>query len=149
MTCDLVALTRRQPDVFAVADGMIAMGEPLELRGGDAEPTQLFDADRTLLVSIETPVLVSVPGEVGRLLGPEFAARVTAPVWWVEIRAAGDVPEASRVARRFAEDLVRWAGGTVYPDGISESPALSWRAADAQRSAPMADHPQGTGNIIR
>ncbi|WP_018653676.1 hypothetical protein [Actinomadura flavalba] len=145
MSSDLVALVRRQPDVEAVADGMIAMGEPLELRGGDTAPALLFDRERRLLVSIEEPVLVSVPGEIARLLGPDVAGRVTAPVWWVEIRAAGDVPEAARVARRFAEDLVRWAGGTVYPDGISESPARSWRAADA----PREPHPQGSGNVIR
>ncbi|POM26838.1 hypothetical protein BTM25_12460 [Actinomadura rubteroloni] len=145
MTCDLVALTRRQPDVFAVADGMIAMGEPLELRGGDPEPTQLFDAEHRLLVSIEDPVLVSVPTEVGRLLGADVAARVAAPVWWVEVRASGDVPDATRVARRFADDLVRWAGGIVYPDNLTESPALSWRAGAPQH----AGHQQGAGNVIR
>ncbi|HLV71669.1 MAG TPA: hypothetical protein VKY91_02710 [Vulgatibacteraceae bacterium] len=130
MSSDLVALVRRRPDVHAVADGLIAMGEPLELRGGEPEPTLLFDAEGRLLVSIEDAVQVSAQSEILRLLGPEFSARVTAPVWWVDVRAAADVPDAVRVARRFADSLVHWAGGTVYPDGASEAPARSWRASD-------------------
>ncbi|WP_225992400.1 hypothetical protein [Actinomadura montaniterrae] len=129
MSSDLVALVRRRPDVHAVADGMIAMGEPLELRGGEPEPTLLYDAEGRLLVAIEDPVQVSVQGEIGRLLGAEFAARVVAPVWWVDIRAVADVPDAPRVARTFADSLVHWLGGTVYPDGESDAPAQSWKAS--------------------
>ncbi|WP_231329651.1 hypothetical protein [Actinomadura graeca] len=130
MSSDLVALVRRRPDVHAVADGMIAMGEALELRGGEPEPTLLYDAGGRLLVSIEDAVQVSVPGEIGRLLGAEFAARVVTPVWWVDVRAVADVPEAARLARRFADSLVHWLGGTVYPDGAIEAPARSWKAID-------------------
>ncbi|MFG2084972.1 MULTISPECIES: hypothetical protein [unclassified Spirillospora] len=129
MSSDLVALVRRRPDVHAVADGMIAMGEPLELRGGEPEPTLMYDAEGRLLVSIEDAVQVSAQSEIRRLLGAEFADRVSAPVWWVDIRAVADLPDAMRVARRFAESLVHWAGGVVYPDGASEAPARSWRAS--------------------
>ena len=129
MSTDLVALVRRRPDVHDVADGLIAMGEPLELRGGEPEPSLLYDTDGRLLVSIEDAVQVSAQSEIRRLLGAEFADRVTAPVWWVEVRAVGDLPDAVRVARRFVDSLVRWAGGTVYPEGPSEAPARSWRAS--------------------
>ncbi|KAB2347850.1 MULTISPECIES: hypothetical protein [Actinomadura] len=130
MSCDLVVLARRQPDVHAVIDGMVALGEAVHIRGGDPKPTLLFDADRRLLVSIEDPVLVAVPGEVGRLLGPEFGARAPAPVWWVDVRVVADVPDAERVARKFAEALVHWVGGTVYPDGAPEAQVRSWKATD-------------------
>ncbi|MER7546476.1 hypothetical protein [Actinomadura sp.] len=130
MSSDLVALVRRRPDVHAIADGMIAMGEPLELRGGEPEPTRLHDGEGRLLVSIEDPVQVSVEGEIGRLLGAEFAARVAEPVWWVDVRASADLPDAMRVARKFADSLVRWLGGMVYPEGAADAPARSWRAYD-------------------
>ncbi|MFI6514785.1 hypothetical protein ACIBF1_04400 [Spirillospora sp. NPDC050679] len=134
MSCDFVALVRRRPDVHAVADGMIAMGEPLELRGGEPEATRLYDAEGRLLVSIEDAVQVSVPGEVERLLGAGFASRVAAPVWWVDVRAVGDVPDAERVARAFVEALVHWTGGTYYPDGAPDAPVRSWKAVESDTS---------------
>ncbi|MGP4027571.1 hypothetical protein [Actinomadura sp. 3N407] len=151
MSSDLVALVRRRPDVHAVADGMIAMGEPLELRGGEPEPTLMYDAEGRLLVSIEDAVQVSAQSEVRRLLGAEFADRVTAPVWWVDIRAVADLPDATRVARRFADSLVHWAGGIVYPDGASEAPARSWRASDqggGSAGAPGQDGAAYQGGVI-
>ncbi|URN07035.1 hypothetical protein LUW74_29385 [Actinomadura madurae] len=129
MSTDLVALVRRRPDVHAIADGMIAMGEPLELRGGEPDSTRLHDGEGRLLVSIEDAVQVSVQGEIGRLLGAEFAARVMTPVWWVDVRAVADVPEAQRVARKFADSLVHWLGGMVYPEGAADAPARSWKAS--------------------
>ncbi|MEV4257444.1 hypothetical protein AB0J52_30170 [Spirillospora sp. NPDC049652] len=132
MSVDFVALARRRPDVFAIADGLAAMGEPIHIRGGENEPpTRLFDAAGRLLVSIEEPVEVTVASEIARLLGDAFAARVGAPVWWVDVRAVADVPEAARVARRFSDALVHWVGGTVYPEGESDAPAQSWRAENA------------------
>lgn len=116
MTCDLVALVRRQPDVHAVVDGLVAMGEPLDVRGGDPDPTLLYDPEGRLLASIEAPVLVSVAGEVRRLLGADIAAQVTPPVWWVDVRAVADLPDGMRVARRFTDALVHWQGGTVWPE---------------------------------
>ncbi|MEV5824919.1 hypothetical protein AB0L25_05025 [Spirillospora sp. NPDC052242] len=132
MSTDLVALVRRRPDVHAIADGLIAMGEPLELRGGQPAAMRLHGPDGRLLVSVEDAVQVSVHSEIGRLLGPEFAERVKTPVWWVDVRAVADVPEAARVARRFADSLVHWLGGAVYPDGEHDGPALSWKAGDPE-----------------
>lgn len=147
MSSDLVALVRRSPDVHAVADGMIAMGEPLELRGGEPEPTLLYDAGGRLLVSVEDAVRVSAQSEIRRLLGAEFADRVGVPVWWVDVRAVADVPEAMRVARTFADSLVRWLGGTVYPDGASDAPPRSWRASD-QGDDPAATASRGLSGDV-
>jgi hypothetical protein len=110
MSYDLVALVREQPDGAAVLDGMIAMGEQLEVRahvGG----VHVYDSAGRLLVFIETPMFVQVPGEVERLLG----VQVSLPTWWVNVRAAVDPPDAERIARKFVDDLVRWQGGMVWP----------------------------------
>ncbi|MCW2886831.1 MAG: hypothetical protein QOE54_3496 [Streptosporangiaceae bacterium] len=110
MSHDLVALVREQPDAAAVLDGMMAMGEQLEVRTHPAA-VHVHDLAGRLLVSIETPMLVQVPGEVERLLG----VQVNVPTWWVNIRAAAEPPEAERIARKFSDDLVRWQGGMVWP----------------------------------
>ncbi|RKS71129.1 hypothetical protein BZB76_5615 [Actinomadura pelletieri DSM 43383] len=140
MSSDLVALVRRRPDVHAVADGMIAMGEALELRGGESGPILVYDTEGRLLVSIEEAVPVPAQSEIRRLLGDDFAGRVTAPVWWVDVRAVADLPDAIRVARRFTEFLVHWAGGAVYPDGVGEAPARSWKAAGVDGQDGVAYH---------
>jgi hypothetical protein len=114
MTCDIVALVRNQPDVRTVIEGMVAFGERLEQRDVTGGVTQLYDPAGRLLVSIEAPILVSVAGEVARLLGSDQAARVEPPVWWVDIRAAASLPDAERIARKFADDLVHWQGGAVW-----------------------------------
>lgn len=115
MTSDIVALVRNEPDISTVVEGMIAFGEPLRVREAGLGALHLYDPDGRLAVSIEAPELVRVPGEVERLLGPEMAGRVRLPTWWVEVRAAAGVPDARRIARRFADDIVHWQGGTVWP----------------------------------
>lgn len=115
MTSDVVALVRNEPDVPTVVEGMIAFGESLELRQAGDGVVHLYDREGRLAVSIEAPELVRVPGEAERLLGPEMANRVRVPIWWVEVRAAAGVPDAMRVARKFADDIVHWQGGTVWP----------------------------------
>jgi hypothetical protein len=118
MTCDIVALVRNQPDVRTVLEGMMAFGERIEPRDVSGGVTQLYDPAGQLLVSIEIPVLVKVPGEVARLLGSDQATRVEPPLWWVDIRAAAGLPDAERIARRFADDLVHWRGGAVWPGSV-------------------------------
>lgn len=114
MTSDIVALVRHRPDIPTVVDGMIAFGESLELQDAGDGAFHLYDGEGRLAVSIEAPELVRVPGEAERLLGPEMAGRVHAPIWWVEVRAAAGVPDAPRVAHRFADDIVHWQGGAVW-----------------------------------
>lgn len=112
-------LTPGQPDVSALLAGMSAVGEDLlVLEVGDGSVIQLCDtpdgeALRPLL-TIEVPVMVSVPGEVGRLLGDDVAARVPTPVWWVEVRAAGEPDSAIHLAWRFADAVVGKLGGLVW-----------------------------------
>ncbi|MEV5747955.1 hypothetical protein AB0L00_09065 [Actinoallomurus sp. NPDC052308] len=115
MTSDIVALVRHRPEISTVVDGMIAFGESLEPYDAGDGAFHLYDAGGRLTVSIETPQLVEVRGEIERLLGPETAAHVQVPVWWVEVRAAAGIPDAARIARRFADDLVHWQGGAIWP----------------------------------
>ncbi|WP_433180593.1 hypothetical protein [Actinoallomurus sp. CA-150999] len=124
MTSDIVALVRHQPDISTVIEGMIAFGESLEPYDAGDGAVHLCDSGGRLAVSIETPQLVQVRGELERLLGPELADRVRVPIWWVEVRAAAGVPDAARIARRFADDMVHWQGGTVWagPPGVEEGP---------------------------
>jgi hypothetical protein len=123
MTCDIVALVRNQPDVRTVVEGMVAFGEQLEQRDVAGGITQLYDGTGRLLVSIEVPVLVKVAGEVARLLGSDQAARVEPPLWWVDVRAAAGMPDAERIAKKFADDLVHWQGGAVWTSAVGGPPS--------------------------
>lgn len=116
MTSDIVALVRHRPEISTVVEGMIAFGESLKSYDAGDGAFHLYDAGGRLAVSIETPQLVQVRGEVDRLLGPEMADRVRVPIWWVDVRAAAGVPDAARIARKFADDMVHWQGGAVWPE---------------------------------
>ncbi|GLY83953.1 hypothetical protein [Actinoallomurus iriomotensis] len=115
MTSDIIALVRNEPDIPTVVEGMIAFGEALRMVEAGPGARHLYDPEGRLLVSIEAPELVRVPGEVERLLGTQPADGVRLPAWWVEVRAAAGMPEARRIARRFAQDIVHWQGGMVWP----------------------------------
>jgi hypothetical protein len=115
LTSDIIALVRNQPDIPTVVEGMIAFGEQLRMREAGPGAVHLYDLDDRLTVSIEAPELVRVPGEIERLLGPRMAGRIRVPAWWVEIRAAAGMPDARRIARKFADDIVHWQGGAVWP----------------------------------
>jgi hypothetical protein len=114
LTSDIIALVRNKPDIPTVVEGMVAFGEALESREAGDGVLHLYDSEGRLVVSIEAPELVRVPGEAERLLGPEMAGRVRLPIWWVEVRAAAGVPDARRIARKFADDIVHWQGGAVW-----------------------------------
>jgi hypothetical protein len=120
LTSDIIALVRNEPDIPTVVEGMVAFGEALRMREAGPGALHLYDRDGRLMVSIEAPELVRVPGEVERLLGAQMAGRVRLPAWWVEVRAAAGVPDARRIARKFAEDIVHWQGGTVWPPSPEE-----------------------------
>jgi hypothetical protein len=135
LTSDIVALVRHRPEIPTVVDGMIAFGESLEPYDAGDGVVHLYDADGRLVVSIETPQLVEVRGEIERLLGPEPAGRVRVPVWWVEVRAAAGVPDAVRIARKFADDLVHWQGGTIWPEAASPAATVSPRGSASSTGA--------------
>ena len=117
MTYDVIALTRRTPDPRSIVAGMLAAGEQLRVREtANGAVIQLCDDAGRPLVSLETPVLIQVPGEVGRLLGAEYE-RVGVPVWWLEARAPSGMPQAEALARRFADEVARRLDGAVWPAG--------------------------------
>ncbi len=117
MTHDVIALVQQAPDVRAIVAGMVQAGDRLKVRGaGDGAVVQLCDDDGRPLVSIEAPQRIAVEGEVERLLGAEFAERVTVPFWWVEARSSDNEAGSAELGRRFADELVRRLGGSVWED---------------------------------
>jgi hypothetical protein len=121
MTYDVIALTRRTPDPRAIVAGMRAAGDQLRVReAANGAVIQLCDDEGRPLVSLETPVLVQVPGEIDRLLGPGYGDRLGLPVWWFEARAPSGRPEAEALARRFADEVARRLDGLVWPPAAQE-----------------------------
>jgi hypothetical protein len=116
MTYDVITLARRTPDPRAIVAGMLAAGEQLRVReAANGAIIQLCDDEGRPLVSVETPILVRVPGEVDRLLGPGHSERLGLPVWWIEARAPSGRPEAQALARRFATEVADRLDGIVWP----------------------------------
>ncbi|MFC7865951.1 DUF6177 family protein [Streptomyces murinus] len=78
-------------------------------------------------MTVEVPLFVQVPGEVGRLLGP--GVRNEAPVWWTEVRAAGAVTGAGRLAGSVAGRLVSVLGGATWPADAAHTGVVSLPSA--------------------
>jgi hypothetical protein len=97
MSRELIVLTPEKPE----PDLPALVSAPLRAAGH-----YVFDAEDRLLLRVEEPILISIPGEVERLLGIGSPS----PVWWTEIHAAAASPEARRLAERCAESL----NGTVW-----------------------------------
>jgi hypothetical protein len=119
MSQDLVVLVPQQPDVPTLLAGMAAAGEELLVlpvaRGAVIQLCDAPDGERIRpLLTVEEPVMVPVAGEVARLLGEDIAARVPTPVWWLELRAAGEPADAVQFAWRFARAVVDQLGGVVW-----------------------------------
>ncbi|CAL9468834.1 hypothetical protein SUDANB171_02779 [Streptomyces sp. enrichment culture] len=143
MTTDVIALTERMPDPWSVVAGLMAGGPGTLLSAERAEGAllQLCDERGRPLVSVEAPMLVRLPGEVARLLGPE--AVVSGPVWWTEVRAATGARRAPQLAGVIAARLVRRLGGTVWPPGAvppdgGEAPVTGVVGAAAPAAAQPA-----------
>ncbi|MFJ5561053.1 DUF6177 family protein [Streptomyces sp. NPDC093250] len=121
MTKDVIALTPKMPDLPTLLAGLYAGGPDLGVNTlADGAVVQLCAPDGRPLVSVETPVLVQVPGETARLLGSEASEAGEGgghdgPVWWTEARASTAVAEAGRLAGSFAGRLVTVLGGAVWP----------------------------------
>lgn len=109
MSLDIVALVVDRPDPAGMLTGMTGPRGRLDVRVNQGA-THLHDPDGTLLVSVESPVLVQVAGEVYRLLG----VQVPGPVWWVDIRAAAEPYEAEVLGRTIGDEFVRRHGGMVW-----------------------------------
>jgi len=113
VTKDVIALTPKMPDLPTLLAGLYAGGPDLGISTlADGAVVQLCAPDGRPLVSVETPVLVQVPGETERLLG---ATGHDGPVWWTEARASTAVAEAGRLAGSFAGRLAAVLDGAVWP----------------------------------
>ncbi|MGA5468586.1 DUF6177 family protein [Streptomyces arboris] len=122
MTKDVIALTSKMPDPWAVLAGLLS-GGPDTLVGtrGEGAVIQLCDPEGRPLVSVEAPLLVSVEGEAERLLG---ATAPPVPYWWTEARATTGVAEAEQLAGTFATRLASLLGGSAWPPDAAGSLAV-------------------------
>ncbi|MEU7584304.1 DUF6177 family protein [Streptomyces sp. NPDC041068] len=116
MTKDVIALTPKMPDTWALLAGLAAGGPDAELAtaAGTDAVIQLRGPGGRPLVSVEAPVLVHVPGEAQRLLGAQVAAP-DGPFWWTEARASTAIAEAERLAGSVCGRLTLLLGGTTWP----------------------------------
>ncbi|MFF1819223.1 hypothetical protein ACIA49_36865 [Kribbella sp. NPDC051587] len=113
MTYDLVALVDGRPSSDDILAGLSAAGNDLGVIAvSDGAVVQLCAPDNEPLVSIELPILIQVPGEVERMLGPTVGV-VDTPAWWVEIRATAQ-EGAREIAEKYAHTLIERLGGKVW-----------------------------------
>ncbi|WP_269859405.1 DUF6177 family protein [Streptomyces sp. RPT161] len=115
MTKDVIALTPRMPDSRSIIAALLSAGPDFHVQSvAEGAVLQLCDGGGRPLMSVESPILVQVPGETARLLGADADA-VTTPTWWVEARASTAALEGERIAAAFASNLARQLDGTVWP----------------------------------
>ncbi|WP_164492982.1 DUF6177 family protein [Streptomyces alfalfae] len=142
MTKDVIALTPEMPDTKTVLAGLFAGGPDLGVTSvADGAVVQLRAPDGRPLVSVEAPLLIQVPGEARRLLGPDAVAP-DGPYWWTEARASTTVEESERLAGSFAGRVAAVLGGTVWPPEAAHTEVvpLTSEAATAA-AAPEATPP--------
>ena len=141
MTADFIALCRREPDTDTTLAALNAAGPELGIRVAEhAGLIQLCDDDGRTLVSIETPLLVQVPSEAGRLLGPGINA--PHPVWWVEARASAPRTEDG-TAGTGTHPSARPANAAGDATDGATSDATEDTAADGGATASPTSHPNG------
>ncbi|WP_028800830.1 DUF6177 family protein [Streptomyces sp. 142MFCol3.1] len=134
MTKDVIALTPKMPDTWALLAGLYAGGPGLDVSAtADGAVIQLCGHGGRPLVSVEAPVLVQVPGEARRLLGID----VPVPFWWTEARASTAVPEAARLAGSVCGRLNALLGGTTWPSATATTEVVDTDAV----AASGADQP--------
>ncbi|MFJ9715084.1 DUF6177 family protein [Streptomyces sp. NPDC101213] len=136
MTKDVIALTPRMPDTWALLAGLYAGGPGAGVSAAsEGAVLRLCAPDGRPLVSVEAPLLVQVPGEAERLLGRD----VPVPFWWTEARASGAVPGAERLAGSVCGRLALLLGGTTWP-----GPAAGTEVVDVAAGTAGADAATGT-----
>ncbi|MEU5344717.1 DUF6177 family protein [Streptomyces sp. NPDC020766] len=143
MTKDVIALTPKMPDINTVLAGLFAGGPDLGINTlAEGAVVQLCAPGGRPLLSVEAPLLVQVPGEARRLLGPEVPMP-DGPFWWTEARASTAAEEGEQLAGSFAGRLAAVLGGTVWPpqaahtDVVPLTPETA-TAAPAPDTAPPA-----------
>nr|WP_308189717.1 DUF6177 family protein [Streptomyces sp. WAC 00631] len=129
MTQDVIALTPRMPDVKTLLAGLYAGGPDLRVnRAAGGSVVRLCSDDGQVLVSLEAPRYVQVPGETGRLLGVDASA--DGSVWWTEVRAVSTSGEAGR--------LTAVLGGTTWPREAAHTGVVAVPVQPSASSAASA-----------
>ncbi|MEE1832336.1 DUF6177 family protein [Streptomyces sp. SP17KL33] len=135
MTKDVIALTPKMPDVWALMTSLYAGGSDLDLSAAaEGAVVQLHGPGGRPLVSVESPVLVQVPGEAERLLGQAMEV----PFWWTEARASTAVPEAERLAGVVCGRLNALLGGATWPAGAASTQVVDVSAVPSAGSGQPA-----------
>ncbi|MFI2430765.1 DUF6177 family protein [Streptomyces sp. NPDC018693] len=136
MTKDVIALTPKMPDGRSLLTALHAGGPDLGLAAtDDGAVIQLCTAAGRPLVSVESPVLVHVPGEARRLLGDQVAAPEL-PFWWTELRACVGLPEAPSLAGSVCGRLTTLLGGTVWPPRAAHTARVLANVDENDEAAP-------------
>ncbi|MCK7626957.1 DUF6177 family protein [Streptomyces sp. RS10V-4] len=139
MTKDVIALTQRMPDPWAMLAGLLSGGpDKLVDTAGEGAVVRLCDGEGRPLVSVEAPLFVQVPGEAERLLG---ATPPPVPYWWTEARATTGVEEAERLAGTCAARLAALADGSAWPPEATRSLAVVETDGLSVAPEPAAAHP--------
>lgn len=128
MSRHYTALVARPPDVGQILDVMSSVAPDLLVRlSPDGVELQFFepacDADgaenvaeeANAVLSVEAPMLIAVPGEVTRLLGPDAGRLAPVPPWWIEIRVAEPNAQGESLAQHFGAELVSRIAGLLWP----------------------------------
>lgn len=141
MTKDVIALTPKMPDLRTLLAGLYAGGPDLGINTlADGAVIQLCAPDGRPLVSVEAPILVQVPGETTRLLGPD-PDLPDSPVWWTEARASTAVAEGGRLAGSFAGRLTTVLGGSVWPPEAASTDAVPFTTDVSAVPVPATSAP--------
>ncbi|WP_316754197.1 DUF6177 family protein [Streptomyces herbicida] len=146
MTKDVIALTPKMPDTWALLAGLYAGGPGLDVSAGaDGAVLRLCGPQGRPLVSVEAPMLVQVSGEAERLLGEKAAV----PFWWTEVRASGAVPEAERLAGSVCGRLALLLDGRVWPEGAVTTEVVDLGAVVAPDDGqPVVDVLTGSTAVV-
>ncbi|MEU9102373.1 DUF6177 family protein [Streptomyces sp. NPDC048361] len=148
MTKDVIALTPKMPDTWALLAGLYAGGPGLTVdTGDDGAVVQLCAPDGRPLVSLEAPLLMQVPGEAERLLGvgitpPEL------PFWWTEARASTAAPEAERLAGSVAGRLTTLLGGAAWPPGAATTDVVPVAPEGEVTARPVSGGAHPTVDVL-
>ncbi|WP_217246873.1 DUF6177 family protein [Streptomyces sp. AC602_WCS936] len=146
MTKDVIALTPKMPDTWALLAGLYAGGpEAAVTAGSQGAVLRLCAPDGRPLVSVEAPQLVQVPGEAERLLGRDMPV----PFWWTEARASGAVPGAERLAASVCGRLALLLGGGIWPEPAASTEVVDMPAAVAPDDGqPVVDVLTDTTSVV-
>ncbi|MFJ9666936.1 DUF6177 family protein [Streptomyces sp. NPDC101219] len=146
MTKDVIALTPKMPDTWALLAGLYAGGPDAAVTAGSGGAVlRLCTPDGRPLVSVEAPLLVQVPGEAERLLGRD----VSVPFWWTEVRASGAVPGADRLAGSVCGRLTLLLGGSTWPEPVAGTDVVDVRATVAPDDGqPVVDVLTDTTSVV-